>query len=318
MKNITKIAILTCLFGCAIGSKAETVEPLKYGDMDSWVTRKVKESRVIGGNTRTLYEVGPTQTITDGKPYVNAGGSPWGTSNIMAKVAGVTKTTSTVTPDEHPGHGKCAKLETQIEGVKALGIVNVKVLSPASLYLGHIIEPITSTKGAEKFLIWDTKFTRRPKALRFDYKYLQSKEKRIDMNGFSSAKDVSGPDRGMARLYLQKRVEDDQGNVTATRVGTMLVRFDKTTDWVNGATFDIVYGDPSGQTGYDAERMDLQTLCYTLNSKGKTVPVTETGWASPGEEPTHIILQFVSSDGGTFVGSPGNTLWIDNVALVYE
>ena len=294
------------------------MERLKYGDMESWITREVKESRVIGGKTKTLYEVGPEQTITDGKPYTTTGGSPWGTSNIMAKVAGVTKTTGTVTPDEHPGHGKCAKLETHIESVKALGIVNIKVLSPGSLFLGYFKEPITSTDGAEKFMIWDTKFTRRPKALRFDYKFQQSKEKRIDMDGLSRSKEVAGPDRGLARLYLQKRTEDAQGNVTAKRVGTMLVRFDKSTDWVNGATYDIIYGDATSKPGYDAERMALQTLCYTINSKGKTVPVTETGWAAPGEEPTHIMLQFISSDGGTFVGSPGNTLWIDNVALVYE
>lgn len=319
MKAITKIAIFASLFGGAFGAKAETVEPLKYGDMDSWVTRQIKESRVIGGHTKTLYEVGPEQTITDGKPYANAGGSPWGTSNVMAKVAGVTKAVCSVAPDDHPGHGKCAKLETHIENVKALGVVNMKVLSPGSLFLGRFIEPVTTTDGAERFMICDTKFTRRPKALRFDYKFQQSNEKRVDMDGIGRAKDVEGPDRAVARLYLQKRTEDAQGNITAKRVGTLLVRFDKSTDWVNGATFDIIYGDATDKPGYDAKFMSLQQpLCYTVNSKGKSVPVKETGWAAPGEEPTHIMLQFISSDGGTYVGSPGNTLWIDNVALVYE
>ena len=56
---------------------------------------------------------------------------------------------------------------------------------------------------------------------------------------------------------------------------------------------------------------------HALNSKGKNVPVKEEGWASPDETPTHIILKFDSSHGGAFVGAIGNTLWVDNVKLVY-
>ena len=29
------------------------------------------------------------------------------------------------------------------------------------------------------------------------------------------------------------------------------------------------------------------------------------------------MLQFSSSHGGAYIGSPGNTLWVDNVRLVY-
>lgn len=39
----------------------EKVVPLKYGNMDQWVTRKIHESGVIGGDTKLLYEVGPTK-----------------------------------------------------------------------------------------------------------------------------------------------------------------------------------------------------------------------------------------------------------------
>ena len=56
---------------------------------------------------------------------------------------------------------------------------------------------------------------------------------------------------------------------------------------------------------------------YARNSKGESKLIQEVGWASPDEQPTHLILQFTSSIGGAFVGSPGNTLWIDNVCLVY-
>ena len=56
---------------------------------------------------------------------------------------------------------------------------------------------------------------------------------------------------------------------------------------------------------------------YTRNSKGESVLIKETGWAEANENPTHMILQFSSSHGGAFIGSPGNTLWVDNVKLVY-
>ena len=56
---------------------------------------------------------------------------------------------------------------------------------------------------------------------------------------------------------------------------------------------------------------------YARNSRGENVRVEELGWGKPNETPTHIILQFSSSHGGAFIGSPGNTLWIDNVGLLY-
>ena len=51
--------------------------------------------------------------------------------------------------------------------------------------------------------------------------------------------------------------------------------------------------------------------------KAKSVLIQENGWADSDETPTHLILQFTSSLGGAFVGSPGNKFWIDNVCLVY-
>ena len=56
---------------------------------------------------------------------------------------------------------------------------------------------------------------------------------------------------------------------------------------------------------------------FTINSKGKSVRVKEVGWAAPNEAPTHLILQFASSHGGAYIGTPGNSLWVDNVKLVY-
>ncbi|MBF1554988.1 MAG: PCMD domain-containing protein, partial [Prevotella pleuritidis] len=62
--------------------------------------------------------------------------------------------------------------------------------------------------------------------------------------------------------------------------------------------------------------MGLRSTDYARNSKGKSVPIKEIGWAGKDEMPTHLVLQFSSSNGGAFIGSPGNTFWIDNVKLV--
>lgn len=56
---------------------------------------------------------------------------------------------------------------------------------------------------------------------------------------------------------------------------------------------------------------------YAKNSKGKIVPIHEVAWGSANDKPTHLLLQFDSSHGGAYVGSVGNTLWVDNVRLQY-
>ena len=68
--------------------------PFAYGDMDNWIVREIHESGIIGGNTKWLYELGPSDTIVGNTAFRNMGGSPWATSNVMAKVAGVVKTNS--------------------------------------------------------------------------------------------------------------------------------------------------------------------------------------------------------------------------------
>ena len=52
------------------------VVPLKYGNMDHWVIRNIKESAIIGGNQKTIYAVGPNMTLNGNTPYTNKGGSP--------------------------------------------------------------------------------------------------------------------------------------------------------------------------------------------------------------------------------------------------
>lgn len=314
-----KIGIVAlALFSSLTLQAQDKFVPLKYGDMDQWVTRRIHESAIIGGKTKLLYEIGPNKEVDGNVAYVNMGGSPWGTSNVMAKVVGVVKTNTSVYP-ERRGNGYCARLETHIESVKVLGMVNITVLASGSMFLGDIKEPITSTKRGEEALNSGIRFTGRPKAVRFDYKVKMSGEpNRIRQTGFSKKEVVQGKDRAIAVCYLQKRTEDANGNIIAKRVGTMAVSFDRTQDWQNGATFEILYGDITHNPKYDASLMGLGVGNYhARNSRGESKSIQEIGWASADEQPTHILLQFTSSFGGAFVGSPGNTIWLDNVGLVY-
>ncbi len=292
--------------------------PLKYGDMDQWVTRKIHESGIIGGNTKLVYAIGPTQEIEGNEPYKNLGGSPWGTSNVLAKVMGIVKTNNSVYKEERDD-GFCARMETHIESVKVMGMVNITVLAAGSIYLGDVAEPITGAKNAEKNINWGVPFTQRPKALRYDYKVKMSGEKdRIRLTGFSRRGKVEGQDYAITVCLLQKRSEDAKGNVTAQRVGTAVILYNNDSeDWVNNATYEILYGDITQHPSYDEEIMGLRAKDYTRNSKGESVLVQETGWADADETPTHLMLQFSSSHGGAFIGSPGNTFWVDNVKFLY-
>ena len=303
----------------AISLNAED-ELIKYGDFDSWITRSIKESRIVGGETKTLYEIGPKGTFDGERAFTNQGGCPWANSNVYAKVAGVVKTNVTVYPDDHNG-GKAAKLCTQIVKCKAIGVMNISVLAAGSVFLGSMLEPVTSSKDPMSKINVGIPFTRRPKALKIDYKYEASKEpNRIYESGFGKTKTIQGADQAEMTLLLQKRWEDANGNIHAKRVGTMRHRIGKSTDgWKEDSVFDIHYGNISKESFYK-DWMKLLTgdeAYYALNSKGENVPIQEEGWAGEDEEPTHIILKFDSSYGSAYVGSVGSTLWIDNVRLVY-
>ena len=293
---------------------------LRYSDFDQWITRDIKESGIIGGHTQTLYEIGPTGTWDGKKPYVNQGGSPWANSNVMAKVAGVVKTNISVYPEQR-GNGKCVKLVSHVVGVKVLGIVNIHVLAAGSIYLGKMFEPITSSSNPMAKLDYGIPFTEKPKAIQFDYKVnLSDKPDRIRQTGFSRIKTVPGKDMPGMIMLLQRRWEDEDGNILAHRVGTIVHRFNKNTDWVNAAKFEIHYGDITQESFYQPYMNLFQggdDQKYALNSKGKVVPVKEVAWGTPDETPTHLCLQFASSFGSAYVGAVGTTLWLDNLKLVY-
>ena len=312
------LSLLSAMLCCVAVSAQHKVEMIPFGNMDQWIDRQIKESGIIGGATKNVYAIGPTATIRENKPYKNMGGSPWATSNVMAKVAGVVKTNTSVFPEKR-GDGMCARMETRYESVKVFGLVDIEVIAAGSVFLGTVHEPIKGTKNPQAMLQSGVPFSKKPKALRFDYKVKAAPEKnRVRSTGFSRKSTVAGQDSLAVILLLQKRWEDAEGNVYSKRVGTMVQRYTESTpDWVNDATYPILYGNITSKPEYKPYMRIQVEERYTLNSKGKSVPIQEVGWAEPGEAPTHMVLQFTSSHGGAYIGSPGNTFWIDNVELIY-
>ncbi len=310
--------LMLAVFAAASVWAAEKVVPIKYGDFDHWVTRHIKESSVIGGNQKTIYEIGPTKTIEGAKPYV-PDGSPWATSNVYAKVMGVVKTSNAVFPDTR-GNGKCVKMTTMLEHVKAVGIINMDVLVNGSIFLGQMFEPVSSTKNPYSKMEMGIPFTKRPKFLQFDYKLIAPTDDRIYSSGFGSKKTVRGRDYAEVYILLQRRWEDSKGNIHAARVGTGRQRFGATTHgWMNKYRIAVKYGDITKQPGYYSYMglIDKEHAYYARNSKGKMVPVIEEKWDDANATPTHMLIMASSGCGTAYVGTLGMTLWLDNVALVF-
>ena len=316
MKWLVYTLLVLC---CTVSSlPAQEIIPFMFGDMDHWVVREIHESAIIGGQTKYLYELGPVDTIVGNTAYKNRGNSPWANSNVMAKVAGIVKTNVSVFPEKR-GEGWCARMETRMEKVKVLGLVDIEVVAAGSIFLGSVHEPIKGTKNPQSMLLSGLPFTKRPKALQFDYKVkVMPQHTRVRSTGFSRKGEVAGQDSVAVILLLQKRWEDKQGNVYSKRVGTMVHRFSQSSNgWVNARSFPILYGNISKLPEYKPYMRIQVEERYTMNSKGESVPIREVGWAKADEKPTHMVLQFVSSHGGAYIGSPGNTFWLDNVKLIY-
>lgn len=292
----------------------------EIGRFDRWCMREVKESGIIGGQTKYLYEFyGNQDTLVTGKtPFKAPDGYLWRTNNVLAIVAGVVKTNNTVYPEKR-GNGYCARIETHIEEVKALGIVNMDVTCQGALLVGVLPEPITTTKDPMSKVLYGVPFTGSPKALKMDIKADVGHEV-IRGTGFSKLKPMGYDDYAEITVILQKRWEDEDGNVHALRVGTGIERImNDIPEWKNGHTVKVHYGDITGEPFYRDYmnlKTDPETAYHALNSKGKNVIIQEDGWAEPGTEPTHMMIHFISSCGNAFYGGVGNTLWVDNVQVV--
>lgn len=294
----------------------------EYGKFDRWCRREIKESGVIGGNTKYLYEFyGDFDTKATGKtPFSAPEGYLWRTNNVLAVVAGVCKTNNTIFPEKR-GRGYCARIETHIEEVNALGIVNMSVTCQGALMLGALPEPITDTKSPMSKVFYGVPFTGSPKALRMDIKADVGHEV-VRGTGFSKLKNMGYADYAEITVILQKRWEDPDGTVHAQRVGTAIHRIEEDIpNWINDYELKIEYGDITRKPFYK-DYMGLKnnpaTAYHTLNSKGQNVVIHEDSWAAPGTEPTHLVVLFLTSCGEAFYGGVGNTLWLDNVEIVME
>lgn len=322
ISRLALLSLLNAMFVCTdLTAQSDVVESINaYGKFDDWCLREVKESGVIGGHTKYLYEFyGAQDTLFTGKkPYEAPAGYLWRTNNVLAIVAGVVKTNNTVYPEPRDS-GYCARIETHIEEVKAIGMINMDVVCQGAMMIGALPEPIKDTKSPMAKVLYGIPFEGSPKALKFDYKADVGHEA-IRGTGFSKLKPLEYPDSAEVTFVLQKRWEDEKGRVHALRVATGIERFaESVPEWVNGHEVSLHYGDITGEPFYEyymGLKTDPETAYHTLNSKGKNVIVEEEGWAEPGTEPNYLILHFIASCGKAFYGGVGNTLWVDNVEVI--
>jgi len=319
MKRIFLSFLLLLMLASAISQKKERYVPIKYGDMEHWTVRYIEESKLLGGQTKTLYVLGPTDTIKENAPF-DFSVTPWAISNAYAKMAGIEKGSCTTQPEKR-GNGTCARLDTRMEQVKVMGIIDVEVLIQGTLFLGQVVEPVTSTKDPYAAIDVGIPFTKRPKGVMFDYKCRVSPEHTcVKATGMSKKSTFAAHDEPEVYVYLQKRWEDAKGNIYAKRIGTVRHRFDKTqSEWVNGYKLYIHYGDISHESWF-RKWMGLYPdggQFKAMNSKGKMVKVTEVGWADADEQPTHVILMITAGCFPVYYGHPGNAMWVDNVKWIY-
>ncbi|WP_282036279.1 PCMD domain-containing protein [Saccharicrinis aurantiacus] len=291
---------------------------IKYSNMDSWWSRIVSESFLIGGADVHYFEPGPNDAKYQKLENTIDDYTPWSTSNVRAEV-GVAAANQSVFQEKR-GDGYCVRMETNLKKVVVLGVVNVKAIASGSMFLGDMVDPITETKNPRQNTLMGIPFTEKPKALNFDYKVNVGKDRLKATGGFKVEK-VKGADEAEAYVLLQNRTEDSEGNLIVKRVGTAWKKFkDSSNGWVNNFSMPIAYGDITKQANYKSYMglISSKDPYYALNSKGEKKKYTETAWANADDEVTHIIILFSASyDGGSFIGSPDSKLWIDNIKLEY-
>lgn len=312
--------IILFFLGClAANMYAERVEPIPFGDMESWTVRYIEESKLLGGQTKTLYCLAPTDTIWENGPYTyGQDGNPWSTSNAYANIIGIEKAAGTMAPEAREDGGTCCRMDVDMLGVRVMGMIDIEVLVAGTMFTGRTIEPITTAKDPYRNIDFGVPFTGRPTALMFDYKCIVSPEDWVwYAKGTAKPKKQEGHDEAEAYVYLQHRWEDEKGHIHSIRVGTGYKRFseDQLT-WVNGYRLPIHYGDITGEEWYE-DYMGFKGIQRAMNSRGKMTLIQEEGWNGT-LEPTHLVIMLTSGKYEAFVGKEGNVLWVDNVNLVYE
>lgn len=309
--------IIVCLLAC-LSASAQRYEKVPFGDFNQWAVRYITESKVIGGQEKVVYMVGPTDTIRGNVVYAHDN-TIWSSSNVFAKVMGVVKTSTNVTPDFGPT-GKCAKMVSQMVSCKVAGIINVKVMAAGSIYWGKTQEPVSAISNPYAVMAWGIPFMKRPKALVFNYKARIPNTGRLIRSTTFRATEFDGYDPAEVVLVLQNRWEDAEGNIHAKRVGTAMCQVEKSTNgWIIDSRLPVIYGDARKNKDYKPY-MDLITgykNMYAFNSKGKKKPILEEAWADADCPVTHAILWFASGSRGAFIGALDNVLWVDEVRLEY-
>ncbi|MBQ3354858.1 MAG: PCMD domain-containing protein [Bacteroidales bacterium] len=310
-----QIILLLLISQLAFGQHYEKVP---FGDFEQWTVRYVTESKIIGGQEKALYVIGPTDTIHSNEIY-DYKNTIWSTSNAFAKVMGVVKTSNHVTPDKGPT-GTCAKLATEFAYCKVAGVVNIKVLAAGSIYWGKMLEPVTGVSDPFAFIDWGIPFTKRPNALVLDYKATIPNTGKLVKGTTTRTIEFDGYDPAEILFVLQSRWEDEKGNVHAKRVGTAICHIDQSSNgWKKDFRVPVIYGDARESADFQPY-MDLlrgDMTMYTINSKGKKKPILEETWADPDCPVTHAIMWLTSGSSGAFIGAIGNVLWLDEIRLEY-
>jgi hypothetical protein len=225
-------------------------------------------------------------------------------------------------PEVREDGGTCCRLDVDMLGVRVLGMIDIQVLVSGTLFTGRNLEPITTAADPYQNIDFGVPFTGRPSALMFDYKCVVEQE-----SWYWYAKGTAKPkkvefadgeiDEAEAYIYLQHRWEDEKGKIHSIRVGTGYERFSKSQlEWVNGHRVPIHYGDITGEPWY-RDYMGFKNIERATNSKGKVTLIQEEGWDG-SLDVTHMVIVITSGKMEAFEGHEGNTLWVDNVCLVYE
>ena len=287
--------VITFLF-IALGAHAqERIEPIPFGDFEHWKSSTIKESSLIGGQTKTLYKIGGS----------------WSSSNAHAKAFGIDKVSVSVTPEKR-GEGTCCRMESTLETVSAIGI-DFKALATGSIFTGKMIDVVGMKQSNDPNSAIDmgVPFTGRPSALLLDYKALIQNATAVYAPAKTKVKEIAGHDKGHITLILQHRW-DENGHVYAYRVGTAVQYINQTTDWQNNFRLPIVYGEAG-----KASKELSNNRHKTHNSEGKMVCIEEVDFRED-VQPTHLIIQISAGSMPPFTGCPGNTIWVDNIKLVYN
>ncbi|MCQ2348071.1 MAG: PCMD domain-containing protein [Paludibacteraceae bacterium] len=297
----------------------ERFEMLPYGDMESWVTRYIKESKFFSGKTKTIYAIASTDTTYTTTPFpYGKNGNPWSISNAYASVLGWIKVSGTTRP-ERRGKGWCCRMDCRLEDVVAMGI-DLKLQIAGTIFLGKTYEPVPLRAANDPYSVVEmgVPYTRRPKAIQLDYK-----AKVEDSNIVTYAKATAHPKKREGRdcaevyAFLQHRWEEN-GKLYAERIATAYERiWNDVPEWQNAHRVPFRYGDISKQSNYH----DYEGLNYhgfrAKNSKGDMVTVNEVGYSTTAK-PTHLVLMISSGCYEAFIGHDGNIFWVDNVGLIYD